>query len=222
MLVLSILLFSPSSLRAQVDTTWAMDLDVSPGDQGVRALNAIRPEQEVPVDLVAKHRVQTTIGAEVVFTFDSTKVDVLTFKSVGRAGFQPYGPRLVREGTFTFAFVSLFPVELGSGSLARATFKTLPDFSGETEIVLVRAQFGDGDTFSNLISEPDVSVVIRSTGERSPDFNGNGGVDFEDFLAFAQNFGREEGDVDFNIRFDLNADGAVDFKDFVLFARSYG
>ena len=89
------------------DTPWVLDLDIAVGDQGVRELNAVRPEQEVTIELIARYEVNTTVGAEVVFKFDSTKVEPLTFKSVGRSGFMPYGPRLIQDNTFTFAFVSL-------------------------------------------------------------------------------------------------------------------
>lgn len=56
----------------------------------------------------------------------------------------------------------------------------------------------------------------------SADFDGNGKVDFSDFLAFAQNFGRSEGDQGYDARFDLNGNGSVDFQDFLAFAQQYG
>jgi hypothetical protein len=207
---------------AAQDSTWALDLDRAEGDQKVRELNRVGPNEEIPIELVAKHMVSTTVGAEVVLGYDSTKVEPLTFKSVGRSGFMPYGPRLIENNTFTFAFISLTPRELGSGSMAEATFKTLTDFEGEATVTLIRAQFGDGDNFTNLESEPNVSIRVRSGGVRTTDFDGNGDVGFSDFIYFAQNFGREKLDSDFNIRYDLNANGSVDFADFVLFAQSYG
>ena len=54
------------------------------------------------------------------------------------------------------------------------------------------------------------------------DFDGNGRVEFSDFLQFAQNFGKKEGDADFDTRFDLNRDGTVNFPDFVQFVQSFG
>jgi hypothetical protein len=204
------------------DFTWALDLDRAEGDQNVRELNKVGPGVEVPIELIARHEVTTTVGAEVILGYDSTSVEPITFKSVGRSGFMPYGPRLVENNTFTFAFISLTPKDLGSGSMAEAMFKTAADFQGETRISLIRAQFGNGDSFTNLVSEPNISVVIRSSGERTSDFNGNGKVGFPDFITFAQNFGRKRADTNFNIRYDLNANGSVDFADFVLFAQNYG
>ena len=56
----------------------------------------------------------------------------------------------------------------------------------------------------------------------SADFNGDGAVDFSDFISFAQNFGRSEGDANFDARFDLTGDGSVDFSDFIAFAQQFG
>ena len=56
----------------------------------------------------------------------------------------------------------------------------------------------------------------------SADFNGDGSVDFSDFIAFAQNFGRSEGDADYDARFDLTGDQTVDFSDFIAFAQQFG
>ena len=48
------------------------------------------------------------------------------------------------------------------------------------------------------------------------DFDGNGRVDFLDFVAFAQAFGSSQA------KYDLNGSGTVDFGDFVTFARAFG
>lgn len=56
----------------------------------------------------------------------------------------------------------------------------------------------------------------------SADFNGDGSVDFSDFIAFAQNFGRSDGDDNYDSRFDLNGDNRVDFSDFIAFAQQFG
>ena len=51
-----------------------------------------------------------------------------------------------------------------------------------------------------------------------PDFDGNGVVDFPDFLQFAGKFGSEQGDDTYEVRFDLDGDGAIGFSDFLIFA----
>ncbi len=54
------------------------------------------------------------------------------------------------------------------------------------------------------------------------DFTGDGHVGFEDFVAFARNFGSSRSDSTFDARFDLDLDGRVGFRDFILFATAFG
>ncbi|MDE2998645.1 MAG: heparinase II/III family protein [Gemmatimonadota bacterium] len=54
------------------------------------------------------------------------------------------------------------------------------------------------------------------------DFNGDGVVAFDDFVAFVRNFGATRSDDGFDERYDLNLDGRVGFGDFVLFATAFG
>lgn len=49
------------------------------------------------------------------------------------------------------------------------------------------------------------------------DFSGDGVVNFPDFLAFANAFGKKTGDSGFETKFDLNNNGSVDFPDFLIF-----
>jgi len=55
----------------------------------------------------------------------------------------------------------------------------------------------------------------------STDFDGNGVVNFQDFLSFAQRYGTTSADDSFEARFDLSGNGRVDFADFLLFAEGY-
>ncbi len=55
---------------------------------------------------------------------------------------------------------------------------------------------------------------IRRLTTVSPDFNTDGTVDFQDFLAFAAAFGKNDP------RFDLSGNGTVDFEDFLTFVES--
>ncbi|MDP6775468.1 MAG: EF-hand domain-containing protein, partial [Candidatus Latescibacteria bacterium] len=57
---------------------------------------------------------------------------------------------------------------------------------------------------------------------KTPDFDGSGTVDFPDFVEFARNFNKSEGDVGYDARFDLDGDGKVSFPDFVVFATAFG
>ena len=56
----------------------------------------------------------------------------------------------------------------------------------------------------------------------TPDFDGNGVVDFSDFLEFVAQFGLSQGDAGYDARYDLDGDGAIGFGDFLIFANAFG
>ena len=53
------------------------------------------------------------------------------------------------------------------------------------------------------------------------DFNGDGAVNFSDFIIFASGFGRRQPDLEYNALLDLNGDGEIGFSDFLLFASAF-
>lgn len=55
-----------------------------------------------------------------------------------------------------------------------------------------------------------------------PDFDGNGVVDFPDFLQFVGKFGSQQGDNQYESGFDLDGDGAIGFSDFLIFVSKFG
>jgi formylglycine-generating enzyme required for sulfatase activity len=73
-------------------------------------------------------------------------------------------------------------------------------------------------------SEFDVADASVEGGSAlpSPDFNGNGTVDFPDFLMFAVGFGKRSGETGFDAVLDLDQSGDVGFADFLTFAQSFG
>ena len=54
------------------------------------------------------------------------------------------------------------------------------------------------------------------------DFDGNGAVEFQDFLLFVAQFGKSSSDDGFDARMDLDGNGAVEFQDFLLFVAAFG
>ena len=209
-------------LPGEEGLSWVMDLDERPGDQGRRTLRWVRPGDEFTVEMITCESVATTIGTQVTLRFDPSLVSPVVYKAHGREGLFYYGPRTITDSTFTFAVVSLTPIPIGTGSLALATFRTLPGFTGETRVILVEAQLGDGDTFSNLVSTPNAGVTVRSGAEgRSPDFDGDGTVAFADFLEFGRHYGSRAGDSGYDVRFDLDGDETIGFADFLIFGRHF-
>ncbi len=67
-------------------------------------------------------------------------------------------------------------------------------------------------------------IVIRheSPLARNGDIDGDGDVDFSDFLLFTSAFGTIEGGIGYNPAADLDGDGAVVFSDFLIFASAFG
>ena len=54
------------------------------------------------------------------------------------------------------------------------------------------------------------------------DFDGNGTVEFPDFLLFVAQFGKSSSDDGFNASMDLDSSGTIDFPDFLLFVAAFG
>ena len=69
----------------------------------------------------------------------------------------------------------------------------------------------------------DVSLYLTSsTPASASDFDGDGTVDFLDFLQFVEKFGLSEKDEAYQARFDLNGDGVIGFGDFLVFVNAFG
>ena len=56
----------------------------------------------------------------------------------------------------------------------------------------------------------------------TPDFDRDGAVAFQDFIAFARAFGGSSSDEDFDPAFDLDEDGEIGFSDFLIFSKAFG
>lgn len=65
------------------------------------------------------------------------------------------------------------------------------------------------------------TLELAGFPSRSPDFDGDGVVQFGDFLLFAEVFGLDVLDPG-QERFDLDGDGTIAFSDFLIFSGSFG
>ena len=63
------------------------------------------------------------------------------------------------------------------------------------------------------------SIVLQSSP--NSDFDGNGVVDFADFLLFVGQFGTRQGDGRYEAQYDLDGDGAIGFGDFLIFVSNF-
>ena len=110
-------------------------------------------------------------------------------------------------------------------TFSRTEFTVAPGNIATVDITFTPAE---GGPFSGTITissdDPEnknVTVAISGTAivvsvNARADFDGNGEIDFGDFIAFAQAFDSD------NPTFDLDGSGLVDFADFLEFARNFG
>ena len=115
---------------------------------------------------------------------------------------------------FVEAYRELLTVKYPSGDTPNAISR-----HGRDVLILESDLNVDTDailTFMGTMRTWEREVISRA------DFNGNGQVDFDDFLLFARNFGKHEGSMDFDPIYDLNQDGQVNFPDFLTFAKHFG
>ena len=71
-------------------------------------------------------------------------------------------------------------------------------------------------------NQPDSTDPGPAADVAASDFDGDGEVDFADFLAFAAGFGNSSDDDEFDAKLDLDGDDIIGFGDFLTFARSFG
>ena len=97
---------------------------------------------------------------------------------------------------------------------------------------------GHADNVISLFFLPDGSRLISGSSDGTmmiwdmfpyitqpspdPDFDGDGEVDFSDFVKFAAQFGLNRRDVGYEARYDLDGNGSVGFSDFLIFAGAFG
>ncbi len=116
--------------------------------------------------------------------------------------------------------------DVASGGSSFSQNSLWPTFGiGESKVIdaiEIRWPSGIVQIFEDI--EPNQTLEIRE--QRPPpvvvyanpraDFNGDGNVDFSDFIAIASAFNTDDS------TYDLNGNGVVDFSDFIEFAKSFG
>ena len=75
--------------------------------------------------------------------------------------------------------------------------------------------------YGTPISETEMQAILVIRHRKRSDFNGDGNVDFTDFLFFADAFGTRDIFPGYVAEADLDDDGKVDFPDFLIFVSDF-
>ena len=194
----------------------SLDVDGSAGDQSVTSAN-VSTNEMVAIEIFGKD-IQNANGLSVRFEYDAGQV---TYDGFDAGNMLPNAQALPEQGT---GYVEIGIASLGgqattnSGLLGTIRFRTTAAFSS-TEIRLVRAELGRGGQIESVTIDVRVALELQVL---TPDFNGDGVVNFADFLAFGGQFGSRQGDGRYEVKYDLDSDGAIGFGDFLIFGNSFG
>ena len=119
----------------------------------------------------------------------------------------------------------------GDGPLVYILWPSLPNglrFAPTTRIISGtprKVQPETKYTLSALDADGDVvslTFTLKVQQQPTPDFNGDGRVDFADFLLLTAQFGLGQSDPGYDARYDLDGDGTIGFGDFLIFGRAFG
>ena len=234
-ITLTVLLSFPLSLSSQTNSfSLFLDLDESVGDQAVQSLD-VSPNQDISIQIFGTD-IQNASHLSVRFEYDATDIvyaefdagDVIPNAQVvveqdSTTVSRPDGTSLVllHNGT------SFIEINMASDSSATVNsdligtlhFRTTDAFS-RTEILLVRAELNrNGQGESAVLN---VRVALQVAAAPSPDFDGSGFVDSQDYSLLHKVFGYREGQDGYEAKYDLNGDGEIGLDDFFIFIRSYG
>ena len=136
------------------------------------------------------------------------------------------------QKTFTITNTGTAPLEITGieSDLPGLTFEpsmfTLaPDSSATVTIAFPKPMEGEfSGSISILSNDPDraqhtlsISGIVQPLSvEAKSDFDGNGIINFADFLLFVSAFGSSEA------QYDIDGNGSVDFPDFLMFVQVFG
>ena len=117
------------------------------------------------------------------------------------------------DGTLVYILLPFLPSGLRFDSATHTISGTPSKVMTETEYTL-SAFDADGDfaslTFTLEVQQP------------TADFNGDGQVNFADFIAFIFKYGTRRGDAEYDARYDLDSDGEIGFSDGQILTDQFG
>ena len=219
-IIFTALLVQSFSLFSQTSSfSLSLSLDGSEGDQGIHSLD-VSPNQDVSIQIFGTD-IQTASGLSVRFEYDVTQVVYAGFDA---GDVLPNPDMRVSEGTnpssVQINIASLSgSATVNSGLVGTIRFRTTDAFS-QTEILLVRAELSRSGQVESVMLN--IRVVLQVAVAPSPDFDGSGFVDSQDFSLLIGLYGYQEGQAQYEAKYDLNGDGKIGIEDYLIFIQSYG
>ena len=193
----------------------SLDIDGAAGDQSVTSAN-VSTDEMVTIQIFGTD-IQNANGVSIRFEYDANQI---VYEGFDAGDVLPNAQALPEQGT---GYVEIGIVSFGgqatanSGLVGTVRFRTTAGFSG-TVIRLVRAELGRGGRFEAITLDVRVALELQVL---TPDFNGDGAVNFADFLVFVGQFGTRQGDGRYEAKYDLDSNGTIGFGDFLIFSGSF-
>ena len=213
-------LIYPLSLLSQNSFSLWLDANNAGGDQAVTSLNTA-PNRVVFIQVFGRD-VQNANGISVRFEYDASQV---VYEGFDAGNVLPNAHALPEHGT---GFVEIGMGVLGgqstisSGLVGTIRFRTTATFSG-TVIRLVRGVLGRGGQLEAVTLTARVELQSGSVAAApSPDFNGDGIVNIDDFAAFVNFYGTQRGDGTYQAKYDLDSNDIIGVSDLLIFIENYG
>jgi hypothetical protein len=162
----------------------------------------------------------TACNVTVTFDPDLTVTGLTGADLLGTFGIDAFYIPTVDVGEVSYGGVRIDGPVAVDGDLVTIDFDVAGDATGTYPLV-VEATLRDASGDPIAVVENDGQVNIVTNG-RKGDFDGDGDIDIFDFVDFADAYGSETGDPNYNAIGDFNDDGHIDIFDFVDFADVYG
>ena len=193
----------------------SLDGDGAAGDQAVTTLD-VSPGSVATIQVFGKGIRQAT-GISARFEYDSAQ---MAYEGFDAGGVLPNAQVLAVPSTNPTAVEIRLVGQATAdrGMVGNIRFRTISAFSGTT-LRLVHADLGRG-TQSERVTFADTHITLQPAA-LTPDFNGDGRVDFTDFLLFTVQFGLRQGAPGYDARYDLDGDGTIGFGDFLIFSSAF-
>ena len=193
----------------------SLDGDGAAGDQAVTTLK-VSPGPVATIQVFGKG-IRQADGISARFEYDSAQ---MAYEGFDAGGVLPNAQVLAVPSTHPTAVeIRLVgQATADSGMVGTIRFRTISAFSGTT-LRLVHADLGRG-TQRERVTFADTHITLQPAA-LTPDFNGDGRVDFADFLLFTAQFGLRQGAPGYNARYDLDGDDTIGFGDFLIFSSAF-